>query len=160
MKGFDGDTIHAMIVEDEPKIGMYIKDKIEALDVTIRVEAVAENGKEALQKKKKKQPQVVFTDISMPVMDGLELAKIVKSTYPGILVVIISGYSDDGETRRTDQMLPPYYEKLGYQKGLCPHAEKLYSEIMSLPLYYSLTDQDVADVIAAVRKLCEYYKKK
>ena len=27
---------------------------------------------------------------------------------------IISGYSDDGETRRTDQMLPPYYEKLGY----------------------------------------------
>lgn len=54
----------------------------------------------------------------------------------------------------------PYYEKLGYGKGLCPHAEKLYSEIMSLPLYYSLTDQDVDDVIAAVRKLCEYYKKK
>lgn len=54
----------------------------------------------------------------------------------------------------------PYYEKLGYEKGLCPHAEKLYSEIMSLPLYYSLTDQDVDDVIAAVRKLCEYYKKK
>ncbi len=53
----------------------------------------------------------------------------------------------------------PYYEKLGYEKGLCPHAEKLYSEIMSLPLYYSLTDQDVEDVIAAVRKLCEYYRK-
>lgn len=53
----------------------------------------------------------------------------------------------------------PYYEKLGYEKGLCPHAEKLYSEIMSLPLYYSLTDQDVDDVIAAVRKLCEYYRK-
>lgn len=53
----------------------------------------------------------------------------------------------------------PYYEKLGYAKGLCPHAEKLYSEIMSLPLYYSLTDQDVDDVIAAVRKLCEYYRK-
>lgn len=54
----------------------------------------------------------------------------------------------------------PYYEKLGYEKGLCPHAEKLYNEIMSLPLYYSLTDQDVEDVITAVRKLCEYYKKK
>ena len=54
----------------------------------------------------------------------------------------------------------PYYEKLGYEKGLCPNAEKLYSEIMSLPLYYSLTDQDVEDVIAAVRKLCAYYKKK
>lgn len=53
----------------------------------------------------------------------------------------------------------PYYEKLGYQKGLCPHAEKLYSEIMSLPLYYSLADQDVEDVITAVQKLCGYYRK-
>ena len=53
----------------------------------------------------------------------------------------------------------PHYEKLGYQKGLCPNAEKLYSEILSLPLYYSLTDQDVADVIAAVEKIVEYYKK-
>ncbi len=53
----------------------------------------------------------------------------------------------------------PYYEKLGYQKGLCPNAEKLYEEMMSLPLYYSLTDQDVDDVIRAVRKLVDYYKK-
>ena len=53
----------------------------------------------------------------------------------------------------------PYYEKLGYQKGICPNAEKLYSEMMSLPLYYSLTDQDVDDVIMAVRKIVDYYKK-
>lgn len=52
----------------------------------------------------------------------------------------------------------PYYEKLGYQKGLCPNAEKLYNEIVSLPLYYALTDKDVEDVIAAVRKIVEYYK--
>lgn len=53
----------------------------------------------------------------------------------------------------------PYYEKLGYKKGLCPVAEKVYEGIMSLPLYYSLTDSDVDDVISAVRKLVEYYKK-
>ena len=53
----------------------------------------------------------------------------------------------------------PYYEKLGYKKGLCPNAEKLYNEILSLPLYYSLTDDDVADVIAAVEKIVAYYKK-
>ena len=46
-----------------------------------------------------------------------------------------------------------YYEKLGYKKGLCPNAEKYYEECMSLPLYYSLTDEDVADVIEAVKKL-------
>ena len=53
----------------------------------------------------------------------------------------------------------PYYEKLGYKEGLCPNAEKLYHEMMSLPLYYSLTDQDVDDVIMAVRKIVDYYKK-
>lgn len=52
-----------------------------------------------------------------------------------------------------------YYEKLGYKKGLCPNAEKLYEEIMSIPLYYSLTDNDVKDVITAVKKVVEYYKK-
>lgn len=51
----------------------------------------------------------------------------------------------------------PYYEKLGYHKGLCPKAEKLYQEIISLPLYYAMTDQDVQDVIGAVTKIAEYY---
>lgn len=53
----------------------------------------------------------------------------------------------------------PYYEKLGYEKGLCPNAEKFYEEVMSLPLYYSLSDDDVEDVIHAVRKIVDYYKK-
>lgn len=53
----------------------------------------------------------------------------------------------------------PYYEKLGYQKGLCPRAEKLYEEIMSLPLYYAMTDEDVEDVIKAVKKVVENYRK-
>ena len=52
----------------------------------------------------------------------------------------------------------PYYEKLGYHRGLCPKAEKLYEEIISLPLYYAMSDQDVQDVIEAVTKIAEYYK--
>lgn len=53
----------------------------------------------------------------------------------------------------------PFYEHLGYQKRICPKAEKLYEEIISLPLYYSMTDQDVEDVITAVTKIAEYYAK-
>lgn len=52
----------------------------------------------------------------------------------------------------------PYYEELGYKRGLCPKAEKLYEEIISLPLYYAMTDKDVQDVIGAVKKIAEYYK--
>lgn len=52
-----------------------------------------------------------------------------------------------------------YYEKLGYEKGLCPNAESYYMESMSLPLFYSMTDADVEDIINAVKKIIDYYKK-
>lgn len=52
-----------------------------------------------------------------------------------------------------------HYEKLGYEKGLCPEAESYYMESMSLPLYYAMTDSDVEDVIHAVKKLIAYYAK-
>lgn len=51
----------------------------------------------------------------------------------------------------------PYYQKLGYQKGICPNAEKLYDEIITLPLYYAMTDEDVDSVIEAVSKIANYY---
>lgn len=51
----------------------------------------------------------------------------------------------------------PYYEKLGYKKGICPEAEKLYEEMLSLPLYYGMSDKDAEDVIAAVTKIATYY---
>lgn len=52
-----------------------------------------------------------------------------------------------------------YYEKLGYKKGLCPNAEKFYEEVMSIPLYYSLTNEEVEDTIRAVKKVVAYYRK-
>ncbi len=52
----------------------------------------------------------------------------------------------------------PYYEKLGYKRGLCPNAEKLYEEIISLPLYYAMSDEDVESVIEAVQKIVDFYR--
>ena len=51
----------------------------------------------------------------------------------------------------------PYYKHLGYQRGLCPEAEKIYSGIMSIPLYPKMSDNDVEDVIRAVKKLVGFY---
>lgn len=52
----------------------------------------------------------------------------------------------------------PYYEKLGYKRGICPQAEKLYEEMISLPLYYAMSDEDVESVILAVKKIVDYYR--
>lgn len=51
-----------------------------------------------------------------------------------------------------------YYKHLGYDKGLCPNAEKVYNGIMSIPLYPQMSDEDVYDVIAAVKKIVSYYR--
>ncbi len=51
----------------------------------------------------------------------------------------------------------PYYKKLGYDKGLCPIAEKIYKRIMSIPLYPKMTNQDIEDTISAVKKIVTYY---
>ena len=53
----------------------------------------------------------------------------------------------------------PHYQSLGYKKGICPIAEGLYEEIITIPLYYSLTAEDVQDVIKAVSKVIDYYRK-
>ena len=53
----------------------------------------------------------------------------------------------------------PYYENLGYKKGLCPVAEEIYETTMSIPFYASLSDEEVNDTIKAVKKVCAYYRK-
>lgn len=53
----------------------------------------------------------------------------------------------------------PYYKQLGYKKGICPIAEEIYKGIVSIPLYPKMSDQDVDDVIRAVKKVINYYRK-
>ncbi len=54
----------------------------------------ATNGIEALEIIKTTKIHILVTDIKMPKMDGLELIKIIKDSYPEIKIVIISGYDD------------------------------------------------------------------
>ena len=53
----------------------------------------------------------------------------------------------------------PYYQQLGYPKGLCPNAERLYERILSIPLYPDLTDADAESVVRAIQKIVAYYRK-
>jgi perosamine synthetase len=56
--------------------------------------------------------------------------------------------------------LLPYYQQLGYEKGSLPIAEQFYEEIISLPLYPMMTEQDVDDVINAVKNTISLYLKR
>jgi len=53
----------------------------------------------------------------------------------------------------------PYYEGRGYRRGLCPRAEALYERIVTLPLWPGMADADADDVIEALRKIVQAYRR-
>lgn len=53
----------------------------------------------------------------------------------------------------------PYYQRLGYKKGLCPIAEEQYEKMITIPLWAGMTDRDAGDVIKAVKKVTTAYRK-
>jgi dTDP-4-amino-4,6-dideoxygalactose transaminase len=53
----------------------------------------------------------------------------------------------------------PYYQQLGYQKGKWRIAEDAYERILSLPMFPAMTDDDVSDVIEAMRKVLTAFRK-
>jgi dTDP-4-amino-4,6-dideoxygalactose transaminase len=46
--------------------------------------------------------------------------------------------------------LQPYYERIGFERGYCPEAEKYYSEALTIPLYPTMTEQQQGKVISAL----------
>jgi UDP-4-amino-4,6-dideoxy-N-acetyl-beta-L-altrosamine transaminase len=53
----------------------------------------------------------------------------------------------------------PYYQNLGYEKGICPNAEKLYERIITIPLYPKMSDQQVEEVIERTKEVVRKYQK-
>lgn len=85
---------HLLIVDDEAPIRKGISRFInwDAIDCTI--EDTACDGLEAMEKLKELPVDIVITDIRMPEADGLELARHISEHYPGIKVIILTGYAD------------------------------------------------------------------
>lgn len=83
-----------LLVDDEEDVreGLVVEVDWEALD--LRIVGLAENGREALEMAERVEPDIVVTDISMPFMDGLELAKRLRERNPLVKVVILTGYDE------------------------------------------------------------------
>lgn len=82
-----------VIAEDSKPIIRDIVSKLKAFDSEIDVEYTYD-GEKALELVRKKKPDIMFTDIKMPLMDGLTLIQKAKDIYPSLKCVIISGYGD------------------------------------------------------------------
>lgn len=83
--------ITMLIVEDEPAIARAIKKLIHSLTSDFMVQGIANNGKEALEQVKILHPDVIITDIRMPVMDGIEFMTILREMGEEEKLIVLSG---------------------------------------------------------------------
>ena len=82
-----------IIADDEKLICRLVQALVDWEALDMRVEAMAENGPDALQKIEEIRPDVLITDIRMPGLNGLELIKQAKQITPQLEIIIISGYA-------------------------------------------------------------------
>ncbi|MGX2958448.1 response regulator transcription factor [Peribacillus sp. JNUCC 23] len=92
-----------VIVDDEILIRQGIKHYLNWEQEGFQIVGEASNGKEALEIIERTHPQIVITDIVMPIMDGEELTRIVKSKYPDIEIIILSSFGEFDYVRSTFQ---------------------------------------------------------
>ncbi|REE91580.1 two-component system response regulator YesN [Paenibacillus taihuensis] len=83
-----------MIVDDEPYLREGLRIKIGKMNLGLTVVGEAGDGQEAIEKLPVLSPDIVLTDIRMPVADGLTFIREAKERYEGSHFIIISGYED------------------------------------------------------------------
>jgi DNA-binding LytR/AlgR family response regulator len=81
----------ALIVEDEPLLRAELKDHLQALWPELKVLGEAENGIEAISLLESLRPDIVFLDIQIPGLDGLEVARHIAES---VKVVFITAYAE------------------------------------------------------------------
>ena len=86
--------IHVIIVEDEPAIARGLSLMITQNYPDFQVMATARNGKDGLQKIIEMKPELVFVDINMPIMNGLEMIEQIQQSGFSTQFIILTGYAE------------------------------------------------------------------
>lgn len=83
--------LKVLLVEDEAKLSKFLKDAIAEYFTSL---TVAKDGAEGIRKFKRINPDIVITDIMMPNIDGLEMAKEIKKLKPNTHIIVLSAFSE------------------------------------------------------------------
>lgn len=127
------DTVRIMLVDDHKMIREGIKTYL-AEDDSYKIVGEAENGIDCLEQLESLEVDLVLSDLNMPEMDGLELAKELKSKFPDIKLIALTMM---GESQHIKQMLAE--GAMGYLLKNCGESEvKLaIQNVMMGGTYYS-----------------------
>ncbi|MDO4276483.1 MAG: response regulator [Eubacteriales bacterium] len=144
-----------VIADDEKSIRNGIVCLVDWNALDCQVAGECSNGTQVLEILKDRRVDIVVSDIKMPVMDGLELAKCMQKEYPDVAVIILTAYSDFNFAKEALQcsvydyiiknefmtQLPEAVEKLTSRlkkKASCKKKEQLNEKSMKAYLLESL----------------------
>lgn len=88
------DTIRLVLADDQALFIDSLKNVLESTQL-FSVEAIASDGKRAVEQVRKYRPDIVLLDVRMPIMDGVEAAKIIHNKYPEVKIVMLTTFPDD-----------------------------------------------------------------
>lgn len=100
-RGENVKTFHVLVVDDDPEIGGLFR---KVLGDSSQSVAVARDGYEALEKVSAQKYDLIFLDVKLPGMDGVETLEKIKSISPDSIVVMMSGYSVEEEVKKAMEM--------------------------------------------------------
>lgn len=83
-------TQRILVVDDDPSSVDGLRALLAAWGYSVET---ASNGRAALENLAIARPTAVITDIAMPVMNGLELLRALRTEWPAIPVIVLTGYS-------------------------------------------------------------------
>ncbi|MDO5551823.1 MAG: response regulator, partial [Lachnospiraceae bacterium] len=87
--------IKLLIVDDEPLVQIGIKSMLNWAEFGIEICGAAANGEAALGLIREQMPEIVITDIKMPIMNGLELAKASREEFGSIpLFIVLTSFEE------------------------------------------------------------------
>lgn len=145
-----------IIVADDMKLTLHGAVKVLA-DAGYDVVATAENGEALLAEVEKHRPDIVFTDIEMPVMNGIEATKKLHHLYPELGIIALSMYGDE---YRLVNMLESgargYLMKTRFFDEYQDCIEAVYEGVK---YYCSETNQKLIGMIADNKKLEHGFRK-
>lgn len=140
----------ALIVDDEMAARETLKCLIEWEKVGFEQPVCANNGLEALELYKQNRFDVVFTDIEMPLMDGLKLIEKIRELCPQQKIVIISCHENFAYARRAIRMGVEDYliKDLMDEDELCVHMVNLKSQLEDQTSYSDIQKGfDINDIV-------------
>lgn len=95
------ELLRVLIVDDEYMVRGLLKRCIDWREIGMEVAGEASCAEEALELTDRLNPDIIFTDICMPFIDGIELSRLVFEKYPDIKIVILTGYEEFEYAKRS-----------------------------------------------------------